>query len=64
MPKQSVAERPIFIARFRALPEVDPTHALRHMLKSALRLHGLQCLSCEEEANHATTETSNSDHHT
>jgi hypothetical protein len=59
--KPTTKDRPIFVTRFRALPNVDPTHALRHMLKSALRLHGLQCLSCEEEINHATT-TSSSDH--
>jgi hypothetical protein len=61
MSNQSASERPIYIARFRALPDVDPTHALRHMLEGALRLHGLQCLSCEEE-HHATTQTSSSDH--
>jgi len=60
--KPAATERPVFVARFRALPDVDPTHALRHMLKGALRLHGLQCLSCEEETNYATTQTSSSDH--
>ena len=59
--KSATTERPVFVARFRALPDVDPVHALRLMLKGALRLHGLQCLSCEEEI-HATTQTSNSSH--
>jgi hypothetical protein len=52
-------ERPIYVVRFRALPDVDPDHALKHMLKGALRLHGLQCLSLEEEPN-ATTQTKTS----
>jgi hypothetical protein len=55
------SERPIFIARFRALPDVDAIRQLRLMLKGALRLHGLQCLSCEEETKHATTTPSSSD---
>jgi len=42
-------ERPVFVARFRALPDVDAVRSLRLMLKGALRLHGLQCLSLEEE---------------
>jgi len=62
---QPASERPIYIARFRALPDVDAPHALRHMLKSALRLYGLKCLSLvEEEPNNATTQTSSSHHHT
>jgi hypothetical protein len=59
--KPAAAERPVFVARFRALPDVDAIHSLRVMLKSALRLHGLQCLSLEEEPNHATQTTQNSD---
>jgi hypothetical protein len=59
--KPTAKERPVFVARFRALPDVDPIHSLRAMLKGALRLHGLQCLSCEEETNYATTQaTANS----
>jgi hypothetical protein len=50
-------DRPVFVARFRALPDVDPIHALRHTIKAALRLHGLQCLSLEEEPNNATAQT-------
>jgi hypothetical protein len=59
--KPAASERPVFIARFRALPDVDAIHALRLTIKQALRLHGLQCLSLEEEPNHATqtTQTSN-----
>jgi hypothetical protein len=55
-------DRPVYVARFRALPDVDPIYSLRLMLKGALRLHGLQCLSLEEENNHATqTAQSSSD---
>ena len=61
MSNQSGSERPVFVARFRALPDVEPIHSLGLMLKSALRLHGLQCLSLEEENDHATTQTSSSD---
>jgi len=61
--KPTAMERPVFVARFRALPDVDAVRSLRLMLKGALRLHGLQCLSIEEEPNNAPTETSNSDHH-
>ena len=57
MPNQPASERPIFVARFRALPDVDAVRSLRLVLKGALRLHGLQCLSCEEETNHAKTQT-------
>jgi len=45
--------------RLRPLPDVDPIYSLRQVLKNALRQHGMQALSCEEE-NHATT-TSSSD---
>ena len=54
--------RPVFVARFRALPDVDAIHALRLMLKGALRLYGLRCLSLEEEEPNATTQPSSSDH--
>jgi len=60
MSGQSASERPIYIARFHALPNINATHALRHMLKGALRLHGLQCLSLKEENDHATQTTQNS----
>jgi len=52
-------DRPVFVARFRALPDVDAIRSLRLMLKGALRLHGLQCLSLEEENDHATQTISN-----
>jgi hypothetical protein len=55
--KPAAKNRPVFIARFRALPDVDPIHALRLTIKQALRLHGLQCLSLEEECNNATVQT-------
>jgi hypothetical protein len=55
--KPAAKNRPVFIARFRALPDVDPIHALRLTIKQALRLHGLQCLSLEEEYNNATVQT-------
>jgi len=58
--KPAATERPVFVARFRALPDVDAIRSLRLMLKGALRLHGLQCLSLEEENDHATTTTQNS----
>jgi len=61
MSNQPASERPVFVARFRALPDVDATHALRHMLKTALRLYGLKCLSLEEEPNATTTSSSNDD---
>jgi hypothetical protein len=53
-------DRPIYIAKFRPLPDVDPVRSLRVMLKEALRLHGLQCLSLVEENLHATQTTENS----
>ena len=60
MPDQPASERPIYIARFRALPDVDAIRSLRLVLKGALRLHGLQCLSLEEENDHATQAIQNS----
>src|SRR5262249_12791522 len=60
MSNQPASERPVFVARFRALPDVDAIRSLRLMLKGALRLHGLQCLSLEEENDHATTTAQNS----
>jgi len=57
MSNQPASERPVFIVRLRPLPDVDPIYSLRQALKSALRQHGLQALSCEEE-NHATTSSS------
>ena len=55
--KPAATERPVYVARFCALPGVDAIRSLRLMLKSALRLHGLKCLSLEEEPNNATTQT-------
>jgi hypothetical protein len=55
--KPTGKDRPVFVARFRALPDVDAIHALRLTIKQALRLHGLQCLSLEEEPNNATAQT-------
>jgi hypothetical protein len=41
--------RPIFVLRLRPLKNVDPVRALRWILKTVLRRHGMQALSCEEE---------------
>ena len=41
--------RPIFVLRLRALPGVDPTKALRFVLKSLLRRHGMQAIDVREE---------------
>jgi hypothetical protein len=51
--KAAATGRPVFVARFRALPDVDAIRSLRLMIKGTLRLHGLQCLSLEEEDNAA-----------
>jgi hypothetical protein len=58
MPNQPASERPVFVVRLRPLPDIDnPIYSLRQVLKVALRQHGMQALSCEEE-NHATTSSS------
>ena len=52
-------DRPVYIAKFRARPNTDAIRALRLMLKSALRIHGLTCISIEEQC-YATPITENS----
>jgi hypothetical protein len=51
MPHQSspAADRPIYTLRLRPEPDVDAIHALRAVLKSLLRRHGLRCLAVSEE---------------
>jgi hypothetical protein len=46
----SVARTPIFVLRMRPLPGADPEHALRWLLKIALRRFKLRCISIESEA--------------
>jgi hypothetical protein len=41
--------RPVYILRLRPLKCVDPIKALRWILKTVLRQHGMQALSVEEE---------------
>lgn len=41
--------RPVFHVAFRPEPDVEPTRALRHLLKFALRSCGLRCMSLTEE---------------
>lgn len=45
--------RPIFVIRVRAEPGVDPTRALRWLLKMMLRRLGLKALSVEREIDNA-----------
>jgi len=44
-------QRPVFVLESRPEPNVvDPVRALKALLKSALRRHGLRCTSaCEEK---------------
>jgi hypothetical protein len=59
--KATAKDRPVYIAKFRALPDVDPICSLRQMLKQALRVNGLQCLSLVEEEHATQTTPSSSD---
>jgi hypothetical protein len=45
----SSADRPTFVLRLRPEPNVDAVHALRAVLKSLLRQHGMRCLAVSEE---------------
>jgi hypothetical protein len=45
MPKVA---RPIYALHLRPEPGVDAVHALRGVLKVALRQFGMKCMSCEE----------------
>jgi hypothetical protein len=40
---------PVFTLKLRALPNVDATRALRALLKTALRRHGLVCTSIKQD---------------
>jgi len=44
-----IAGPPIYVLRLQPLPNVDDVRALRAVLKSLLRNHGLRCLSCVPE---------------
>lgn len=43
-------ERPVFTLKLKPMPGTDGRLALRALLKTALRQHGLVCLVCHEEA--------------
>jgi len=47
-------EQPIYRLRLRALKDVDPIRALRHVLKRLLRTYGMKCVSVEEEKDNET----------
>jgi hypothetical protein len=47
--KPSANERPIYVVRLQPMPGTDPIKAVRWLLKAALRLYGLRCLSVREE---------------
>jgi len=49
-------DRPTFILHFRPEPGVDPIHAVRALLKVALRHYGLRCVNAVAHA--VITETS------
>src|SRR5215468_9059554 len=53
-PRSSMAKRPIYCLRLRALPGVDAVRALRAALKRLLRSYGLKCLSVEREHDEGT----------
>jgi hypothetical protein len=40
---------PTFVLRLRPGPGIDAVRALRWLLKSALRQHGLKCIEAREE---------------
>jgi hypothetical protein len=42
-------DRPVYVLKLRPLPGVDAIKALRAVLKSLLRRHGMQALECREE---------------
>ena len=46
--KRPSERRPIFVVRLRAEQGIDGIRALRAVLKSLLRRHGLRCLSARE----------------
>jgi hypothetical protein len=50
-----VVDRPIFVLRLRPEKGVDPINALRHVLKTLLRRHGMRCVSVDEEADKEET---------
>jgi hypothetical protein len=41
--------RPTFLLRLQPLKGINPTRALRHVLKRLLRDYGMRALSVEEE---------------
>jgi len=47
--QQPRPDQPTFIVTLRARPGVNAIHALRALLKTALRRFGFQCLSVHEE---------------
>jgi hypothetical protein len=49
-----MSEQPIYRLRVRALKDVDPIRALRHVLKRLLRTYGMKCISVEEEKDNET----------
>jgi hypothetical protein len=60
-----VQKRPVFVVKFRAERDVDdPVRALRALLKSALRRHGMRVVEAYEEPEdlpESISETSFSD---
>jgi hypothetical protein len=44
-------DRPIFVLRLRPEPGANAIHALRALLKVALRRFRLRCISCREESS-------------
>jgi Fe2+ transport system protein FeoA len=44
-----MTDRPIYVLRLRPLEGIDPIHALRRLLKFALRVCGMRAISVEEE---------------
>jgi hypothetical protein len=47
-PASKASDRPTFRLLLRPEPGVDPTRALRRLLKALLRTFGFKCLSVEE----------------
>jgi hypothetical protein len=61
---RAVQERtPIFVV-MQAMPGRDPIRALRWLLKSALRQHGLRCIEAREEAPTPAIAASGDEQHT
>lgn len=44
-----LVERPVYTVKFRAEPGADPIHALRALLKAALRRYRLRCIDVREQ---------------